>query len=404
MAIKIFDFNTLISDNEEFFKKTIKHYGVIVLGHRWKKKLPLFYIPTQDLTTEHIFLEQLTKVEYGKIFQDKEDQDGQFIRFRLKYKGQEISLMMTMNEASQKRFIDEMMPWCRGYMRHLPFQELLAQKSLMYKLCDMREKYEDEFEESRNVANVADSWKMMLYANFMSKHSDVKRKDLVKTVKQRLNDNAPQFIKTFCPESNCEFWSSILTGFIIDHRCNLQLQGKCSGYSLKKCSLCLVARYCSKHCQVADFKEHSKNQCQYWKEKFRSEDYIGESLQTILKESLPKKACLSVTYDEFHSMVSSKVLDASLNFVSDQNFINRMVRKVRGNATEVFFETFEKADVSKFEMLVKEKPLPRDVILKQLEDTWGRHSLFNPSEEEENRERKAMLLRAFMSGLLGVDL
>ena len=128
MAIKIFDFNTLISDNEEFFKKTIKHYGVIVLGHRWKKKLPLFYIPTQDLTTEHIFLEQLTKVEYGKIFQDKEDQDGQFIRFRLKYKGQEISLMMTMNEASQKRFIDEMMPWCRGYMRHVPFQELLAQK------------------------------------------------------------------------------------------------------------------------------------------------------------------------------------------------------------------------------------------------------------------------------------
>ena len=55
-------------------------------------------------------------------------------------------------------------------------------------------------------------------------------------------------------------------------------------------------------------------------------------------------------------------------------------------------------------MLVKEKPLPRDVILKQLEDTWGRHPLFNPSEEEENRERKAMLLRAFMSGLLGVDL
>ena len=75
-------------------------------------------------------------------------------------------------------------------------------------------------------------------------------------------------------------------------------------------------------------------------------------------------------------------------------------------------EVFEKADVSKFKMLLKENALPRDVILKQLEDTWGRHPLLNPSEEEvkrereeeEDRERKAMLLRAFMSGLLGVSL
>ena len=412
--IQIFPMNNLLCDNEEFFKKIVNHYGVVIfaLKPETKKRLPCLYIPTQDLTTVHIFPEQVTKVEYGSLDFMKE-----FIKLTLKYRGGKVGLLIDLEPieklSSQEKFLDLMVKNVLPNSMTPKQVQDIPLKSFMSRIVPFFDKFEKEIERAKLIANVVEPRMMILYTNIIFQNSNVERKEMLRFLKNELN-NAPQFIKTHYPESNCNFWVDLVKSFITEHRCILQLQDQCSGYSLKKCSRCLVARYCSKQCQKADFKQHSA-WCAGFKDRFRPEQFFGESLETILKERIPKIASLEISYSEFNSLVCSKVFDASYNFVADKYFIRRMI-SAKNSRGETFapehIEVFEKADVSKFKMLLKENALPRDVILKQLEDTWGLHPLFNPSEEEvkrereeeEDRERKAMLLRAFMSGLLGVSL
>ena len=196
---------------------------------------------------------------------------------------------------------------------------------------------DEDMKKQEFFTNIADFRSMILYNNLIFKHSEMERKELIKYLKRELN-NAPMFIKTYYPESNCDFWVFILKTFIVSHRCILQLQEKCSGYSLKKCSRCLVARYCSKQCQMADFNLHSTI-CEDLKDMNRSDsDYFGESLETIIKERLPKISSLSISFSEFNSLVSSKVFNASFNVI-DKDFIQRLISLNMDTTTTAATET-----------------------------------------------------------------
>ena len=388
MAIQIFQTKFLLCDDEEFYKTLLKNYGVVIFGLKpqTKKRLPFLYIPTKDLPTVHIFPDQLSKVEYGTL----EDENlTNFVKLTIKYRGKKVDLMMQMDQTSRKNFLvlmvnnyltEKIQP--RGRKRyfqqskkpqHIPTEAL---KPFFSKFVSMVNRRDDEDMKKQEIfTNIADFRSMILYNNLIFKHSEMERKELIKYLKRELN-NAPMFIKAYYPESNCDFWVFILKTFIVSHRCILQLQEKCSGYSLKKCSGCLVARYCSKQCQMADFKQHSTI-CEDLKDMNRSEIFFGESLETIIKERLPKISSLSISFSEFISLLSSKVFDASFNVI-DKDFIQRLISLNMDTTTTAATETLEKADVSKLKMLLKEKALPREVILKQLQDTWGQHIIASP--------------------------
>ena len=393
MAILVFEVQNLISDDEDFCNEIMKHYGVIIFGYKSqhltqqknqkKKKVPFLYIPTQDLTTKHLYPEQLSKVEYGSI-----GTGGNYIKFTFfkRPHDEEMSLMIILSSFYMTKFIEK----CTKILPHSKKPQLISEKTLksqpfFAKAMSMFSKYEAKIEASRNVAKLMDSWKITLYANYMSEHYEIKKP--VKKVKQLLRDDAPKFISSYCPASGHEFWLAILNQFIADHRCNLQLRGRCRGFSLQKCCRCRVARYCSTQCQLQDWTQHSSGQCDYWRERFKSELFIGEAVETILKERLPKKAQLSIHYDGFHSLVSSSVFDASLNIIRDKHFIQRMMKEADGNdiSYKCFKETFGN-DISKINILLREEPKSREVILKQLDEAWGKHRLFNPPDNVNNSD------------------
>ena len=99
MAIQVYEVVNLISDDEDFCNETVKHYGVVIFGfksqhlthqkNQKKKKVPFLYIPTQDLTTKHLYPEQLSKVEYGSI-----GTGGNYIKFTFFKRPQEEEMFL----------------------------------------------------------------------------------------------------------------------------------------------------------------------------------------------------------------------------------------------------------------------------------------------------------------------
>jgi hypothetical protein len=69
-----------------------------------------------------------------------------------------------------------------------------------------------------------------------------------------------------------------LLGFTFSNRCALRCGNPTcdnKGHGYKKCSLCMVRRYCSSECQRAHWKEHKGNECKEFQEMDdEEEDFI----------------------------------------------------------------------------------------------------------------------------------
>ena len=139
---------------------------------------------------------------------------------------------MQMDQTSRKKFLalmvnnyltETIQPRGRKrYFQHSKKPQQIpteALKPFFSKFVSMVNKRDDEdMKKQEFFTNIADFRSMILYNNLIFKHSEMERKELIKYLKRELN-NAPMFIKTYYPESNCDFWVSILKSFIVTHRC-----------------------------------------------------------------------------------------------------------------------------------------------------------------------------------------
>ena len=334
-------------------------------------------IPSRDRQTEEIFADEVHKVDYGYTGNERG-----FLKFSLKIDAMRMCLKLIIHEKLVSKF---MTIWSN----FLPLKKkpnLIDVDRRNYRtdlilLSDL----DTNQKEALMVSNERDCIRYSLYANFMKEHIALKKKVIVKKLKDEECQNLPQFINNHSDHSNLRFWLGEAVKYAVDHNCNNDgtnklefgirreqddTDNRCDGYSLLKCGRCKLARYCSVRCQDEHFDLHSKEQCEDWKLKRDCINYVGEILTNIVYRAHPGPVPDRFSYEEFLSLISSRIFLASFNLFKDIHFRER-----------VFFEFgkfwWSKTSTDRYRTLLKSEPMPAIDIRRQLEDAWGSEPIFD---------------------------
>ncbi len=281
MVLEIIELSAFSTDDEDLAQKVIKHFGIIIFVHKSnqndKQKLPFLIIPTQERETEEFFLEQLSDVQYGSF------KNGRiFVKFTLKMEKKrkrgeffkESNLMLIFQSAFEEKLIEilsykvKVLP--DSTRPRILDEESILEKTFLRESSEITLKYQDlnkYYEKQRS--SMRDQIMMSLYANFMTPHVSLKKKEILSKLREEEFRNLPKFVKTHSEFATLDFWISDSVTYTINHQCNLnrhlQAKKKCKNFGLKKCSRCRVARYCNTDCQNEDWKYHA-SECQRWGE------------------------------------------------------------------------------------------------------------------------------------------
>ena len=331
MVVEIFELTTFLLDDEDVARKITPHFGIMILVHklnqRGKQKIPFMIIPTQEKETEEFFLDQLSKVQCGSY-----DSDLSFINFSFKIQmGQsfkEFSLMLIMEPDFEKKFMEiwpEVLP--NSMKPSILDNELKSEQTFQRKASEISVRFEDmaEFYEEK-ICEKVEIMMMSLYANFMTPHVSLKKKELMFKLREEEFRKLPQFVKTNSQFTGLDEW--IIDSFVYTrrHRCNLQKRKKCNKFGLKKCSQCRVARYCNTDCQNKDWKYHAA-ECQSWGENYRTFFlFLGDTLMDIMKRHIPGKVKLRLTFEEFTALLSAKMFELNFELITDIRFYQKSIR------------------------------------------------------------------------------
>ena len=193
-----------------------------------------------------------------------------------------------------------------------------------------------------------------MYSNFVVQNPQKSKKELKAKLFQE--SNMPGFVKHHSSEANAEFLKFAIEKFILFHRC---ASHGCHGFSLEKCSSCKHAHYCNEECQEKDFETHP---CEEHKQ-FRKTKILpagGQLEKLLLERDMFKGKHLS--FDEFVSIVDSKIFECSFNALDGSEFLPSFNKKFHHSQ---FCFIVEKQHLTP---LLKGPTIPKELFLRQLGD------------------------------------
>ena len=374
MVVEVIEINYFLTDDEDVAQKLIKHFGIIIFVHkinqRQNSKLPFLIIPTQEKETEEFFLDQLSKVQCGSI------KNGlSFIKFTLKIQqGQclkESNLMLIVQPAFETKFMEvwtKILPNSKK-PRTLDEEKLKSEQTFLSKASVISNRFEDLTEYyGKQISSMRDQMMLSLYANFMTQHVSLKKKELLTKLREEEFRNLPKFIKIHSEFTTLDFWISDSVTYTINHQCNLQARKKCKNFGLKKCSRCRVARYCNSNCQTEDWKSHAA-ECQRWGEHYRTHFlFLGDTLMDILRRRIPGDVKLRITFEEFMALLSAKMFELNFELITDRRFHQNILKQ------GTRFDEFVSADECR--NLLRGPPGRKEDVRIQLEEVWGKNKVF----------------------------
>ena len=374
MVVEVIEINYFLTDDEDVAQKLIKHFGIIIFVHkinqRQNSKLPFLIIPTQEKETEEFFLDQLSKVQCGSI------KNGlSFIKFTLKIQqGQclkESNLMLIVQPAFETKFMEvwtKILPNSKK-PRTLDEEKLKSEQTFLSKASVISNRFEDLTEYyGKQISSMRDQMMLSLYANFMTQHVSLKKKELLTKLREEEFRNLPKFIKIHSEFTTLDFWISDSVTYTINHQCNLQARKKCKNFGLKKCSRCRVARYCNSNCQAEDWKSHAA-ECQRWGEHYRTHFlFLGDTLMDILRRRIPGDVKLRITFEEFMALLSAKMFELNFELITDRRFHQNILKQ------GTRFDEFVSADECR--NLLRGPPGRKEDVRIQLEEVWGKNKVF----------------------------
>ena len=371
MVVEIIELTSFLTDDEDVAQKLTQHFGIIIFVHklnqREKQKLPFLIIPTQEKVTEEFHLNQLSKVQCGSI------KNGlSFIKFTLNIqKGQESNLMLIVQPVFETKFMEiwsKVLPNSKR-PRIIDEEKLKSDQTFLRKSSEISARYEDLARDyGKQISSMRDQMMMSLYANFMTPHVSLKKKELLSKLREGEFRNLPNFVKTHSEFTTLDFWISDSVVYTINHQCNLQARKKCKNFGLKKCSRCRVARYCNTECQKEDWKYHAE-ECQRWGEHYRTHFlFLGDTLMDIMKRRIPGDVKLRLTFEEFMALLSAKMFELNFELITDIRFHQNIMKQ------GTRFDEFVSAD--KCKSLLRGCSGRKEDIRIQLEEVWGKNKMF----------------------------
>ena len=370
MVVEVIEISSYMTDEEEIAGRIYKHVGIVIFVHKSKQreKLPFMIIPTQEKKSEEFFREQLTKVQCGST------KDGfSFVKLTLRHALKEIELMLIVKPTFETKFMEvwrKLLPNSKRPQK-IDEERLKSNSTFFRKASEISLSYEKLANHyGKQISSMEDQVMMSLYANFMSQHFTLKKKDLMIKLRRDEFRNMPNFIKTYSENATLDFWISNSIKYTIDHQCNLQSKKKCTNYGLKKCSGCRVARYCNIECQTEDWTSHAE-ECQRWGDHYKTHFlFLGDTLMDILKKRLPGEVKLRLSFEDFMSVVSNKIFELNFEIITDIRF-HKKANYFKGTR----FDEFVSAEDCK--NLLRGAPAQKEDTRKQLENVWGKNEMFD---------------------------
>ena len=382
--VEVFQTFLMLTDNQNLGLKIVNNYNVVFFVNKSKqKRLPFLCIPLRSMQTEEIFTDEVQKIEYGAC-----DNGENFLKFSLKIESKRMCLKLVMPSRLVSKFMEiwsDFLPLKkkpssidadrRNYRTDLVMDLMLSQMQ----------------KEGFIKSNERNCIRYSLYANYMKEQISLKKKEITKKLKEEECKNLPRFIATYSDQSNHRFWLGEAVKYAVDHNCNndgtnksdygiwseQDNENRCDGYSLFKCVRCKLARYCSVRCQNEHYALHSAQQCDDWKNRNESYNYIGESLTNIVHRAHSGPVLDRYSYEDFLSLISSRIFLASFNFFKDHHFRER-----------VFCEFgkcgWHQANSDKYQSLLKSEPMSVREIKSQLEEAWGSEPLLDSLDDDED--------------------
>ena len=375
--VEVFQTFSMLTDDQNLGLKILSNYNVVFFVNKSKqKRLPFMCIPLRNMLTEEIFADEVQKVEYCA------SENGEnFLKFSLKTDSNRMCLKLVISKRLVSRF---MAIW----------SDFLPLKKKPSSLDVDRRSYRTDLVMDRMItqmqkeafikSNERNCVRYSLYANFMREQVPLKKKEIIKKLKEEECKNLPKFISTYSDQSNHRFWLGEAVKYAVDHNCNndgtdklmfgiwseQDKENRCDGYSLLKCVRCKLARYCSVRCQNEHFALHSAQQCDDWKIKNESLNYVGESLTNIVHRAHSGPVVDRYSYEDFLSLISSRIFLATFNFFKDHHFRERVFCEFKKCG-------WSQANTDRYQNLLKSEPLSAREIKRQLEEVWGPEPLLD---------------------------
>ena len=356
MVLEIFELTSFYTDDEDVFQKVTPHFGIIIFVHKsnqgGKQKLPFLIIPTQKKETQDFFLDQLSKVHCGF----KDNISGlPFIKFTFKIQQgkslKESNLLLVVEHGKFLEIWSKVLPHSKRPRIKISKGELKSRLAILRKANEISKIYEDltQFYNEKTGATIRNQMMYSIYANFMTAHASLNKKQLLSKLREEEFTNLPKFVKTHSEISPLSVLIMDSYLYTYRHRCNLH---KCKNFGLKKCSRCRFARYCNTDCQNEDWKYHAKV-CQRVGESYSTHSlFVGDTLMDIMKRCIPGDVKLRLTFEEFTALLSAKIFELNFELITEE--------------VEGFAECRN---------LLRGAPAKKEDVKTQLEEVWGKNEM-----------------------------
>merc|ERR1712150_27848 len=145
-------------------------------------------------------------------------------------KGQESNLMLIVPPIFETKFMEI---WSKVFPnskkpRVIDEEKLKSEQTFLRKSSEISARYEALARDyGIQISSMRDQMMMSLYANFMTPHVSLKKKELLSKLREEEFRNLPNFVKTHSEFTTLDFWISDSVVYTINHQCNLQARKKC---------------------------------------------------------------------------------------------------------------------------------------------------------------------------------